>query len=156
MFFSLFGRSFRHSVQVVKKDVDFLKKNIGAGINWMSEALGLPDISKKVDEFVWLLNLEDPHYSGEFQSPSWPRPYYPGFAFSHFLHNLYFWHDLLNRTSLAHAHANEDNHIADVESDGFELEISALLMKLRPIKQESLIRDNNKLILLASLSNSLE
>ncbi|XP_023734674.1 exocyst complex component SEC8 isoform X1 [Lactuca sativa] len=59
-------------------------------------------------------------------------------------------------TSLAHAHANGDNHIADAESDGVELEISALLMKLRPIKQESLIRDNNKLILLASLSDSLE
>nr|KAJ0220935.1 hypothetical protein LSAT_V11C200091690 [Lactuca sativa] len=38
-------------------------------------------------------------------------------------------------TSLAHAHANGDNHIADAESDGVELEISALLMKLRPIKQ---------------------
>nr|KAJ0188842.1 hypothetical protein LSAT_V11C900484490 [Lactuca sativa] len=69
--------NFGHFVQVVKKDVDFLKKNIGAGINWTSEALGLPEISKKVDEFVWLRNLEDPHYSGEFQSPSWPQPYYP-------------------------------------------------------------------------------
>nr|GEX33290.1 exocyst complex component SEC8-like [Tanacetum cinerariifolium] len=48
------------------------------------------------------------------------------------------------------------NHIADSEADGVELEISELLMKLRPIKQESLIRDNNKLILLASLSDSLE
>ncbi|KAL8241160.1 hypothetical protein R6Q59_014515 [Mikania micrantha] len=57
-------------------------------------------------------------------------------------------------TSLAYA--NADNHIADAESDGVELEISALLMKLRPIKQESLIRDNNKLVLLASLSDSLE
>ncbi|KAL8210634.1 hypothetical protein R6Q57_005071 [Mikania cordata] len=57
-------------------------------------------------------------------------------------------------TSLAYE--NADNHIADAESDGVELEISALLMKLRPIKQESLIRDNNKLVLLASLSDSLE
>lgn len=57
-------------------------------------------------------------------------------------------------TSLAHAYA--ENHIADSEADGVELEISELLMKLRPIKQESLIRDNNKLILLASLSDSLE
>ncbi|KAL7599059.1 hypothetical protein Lser_V15G23578 [Lactuca serriola] len=69
--------NFGHFVQVVKKDVDFLKKNIGAGIKWTSEALGLPEISKKVDEFVWLRNIEDPHYSGEFQSPSWPQPYYP-------------------------------------------------------------------------------
>ncbi|KAI3705214.1 hypothetical protein L1987_75448 [Smallanthus sonchifolius] len=57
-------------------------------------------------------------------------------------------------TSLAHA--NADNHITDAETDGVELEISNLLMKLRPIKQESLIRDNNKLVLLASLSDSLE
>ncbi|KAL9994747.1 putative Sec8 exocyst complex component specific domain, exocyst complex component Sec8/EXOC4 [Helianthus debilis subsp. tardiflorus] len=57
-------------------------------------------------------------------------------------------------TSLAHA--NADSHTADAENDGVELEISGLLMKLRPIKQESLIRDNNKLILLASLSDSLE
>ncbi|XP_076940086.1 exocyst complex component SEC8-like [Bidens hawaiensis] len=57
-------------------------------------------------------------------------------------------------TSLAHA--NADNHISDADTDGVELEISALLMKLRPIKQESLIRDNNKLVLLASLSDSLE
>ncbi|KAL4556671.1 hypothetical protein LXL04_034826 [Taraxacum kok-saghyz] len=69
--------NFGHFVQVVKKDVDFLKKNISAGINWTSEALGFPEISKKVDEYVWLRNLEDPHYSGEFQSPSWPQPYYP-------------------------------------------------------------------------------
>ncbi|KAL4563206.1 hypothetical protein LXL04_027242 [Taraxacum kok-saghyz] len=69
--------NFGHFVQVVKKDVNFLKKNISAGINWTSEALGFPEISKKVDEYVWLRNLEDPHYSGEFQSPSWPQPYYP-------------------------------------------------------------------------------
>ncbi|KAK9063025.1 hypothetical protein SSX86_016895 [Deinandra increscens subsp. villosa] len=55
-------------------------------------------------------------------------------------------------TSLSHA----NNHIVDAETDGVDLEVSALLMKLRPIKQESLIRDNNKLVLLASLSDSLE
>lgn len=54
------------------------------------------------------------------------------------------------------AHANADSHIVNAETDGVELEINELLMKLRPIKQESLIRDNNKLILLASLSDSLE
>lgn len=57
-------------------------------------------------------------------------------------------------TSLAQA--NADSHATDAETDGIELEMSELLMKLRPIKQESLIRDNNKLILLASLSDSLE
>ncbi|KVI06893.1 Aminoglycoside phosphotransferase [Cynara cardunculus var. scolymus] len=69
--------NFGHFVQVVKKDVDFLKKNISAGINWTSGVIGFPEISKKVDEFVWLRNLEDPHYSAEVQSPSWPQPYYP-------------------------------------------------------------------------------
>ncbi|KAI3508671.1 hypothetical protein L1887_23680 [Cichorium endivia] len=69
--------NFGHFVQVVKKDVDFLKKHIGAGISWTSEAIGFPEISKKVDEFVWLRNLEDPHCSAEFQPPSWPQPYYP-------------------------------------------------------------------------------
>ncbi|XAR52331.1 hypothetical protein NMG60_11020331 [Bertholletia excelsa] len=39
---------------------------------------------------------------------------------------------------------------------GVEAEISDLLYKLKPIKQENLIRDDNKLILLASLSDSLE
>ena len=38
-------------------------------------------------------------------------------------------------TSLAHA--NAENHIADSEADGVELEISEQLMKLRPIKQVS-------------------
>ncbi|KAI3758073.1 hypothetical protein L6452_05620 [Arctium lappa] len=69
--------NFGHFVQVVKKDVDFLKKNISAGINWTSGVIGFPEISKKVDEFVWLRNLEDPHYSAQVQSPSWPQPYYP-------------------------------------------------------------------------------
>lgn len=36
-------------------------------------------------------------------------------------------------TSLTHE--NADNHIFDAETDGVELEISGLLMKLRPIKQ---------------------
>ncbi|KAM7272656.1 hypothetical protein ACFE04_027319 [Oxalis oulophora] len=42
------------------------------------------------------------------------------------------------------------------DSVEIELELSELLLNLRPIKQENLIRDENKLILLASLSDSLE
>ncbi|KAK1432084.1 hypothetical protein QVD17_08974 [Tagetes erecta] len=61
--------------QIVKKDVEFLKKNISAGLNWSSKVIGMPEVSKKVDEVVWLRNLEDPHY--QYQSPSWPQPYYP-------------------------------------------------------------------------------
>ncbi|GMI86982.1 SUBUNIT OF EXOCYST COMPLEX 8, subunit of exocyst complex 8 [Hibiscus trionum] len=41
-------------------------------------------------------------------------------------------------------------------STDVESELSDLLLNLRPIKQENLIRDNNKLVLLASLSDSLE
>ncbi|GJZ94775.1 hypothetical protein Tco_0666978 [Tanacetum coccineum] len=69
------GNNLGHFVQVVKKDVDFIKKNVTAGANWMSKVTRFPEISKKVDEFVWLRNFEDPNYDN---SPSWPQPYYPG------------------------------------------------------------------------------
>lgn len=45
---------------------------------------------------------------------------------------------------------------SDVDSVEVEMEMGDLLLNLRPIKQENLIRDDNKLILLASLSDSLE
>ncbi|KAK4385643.1 Exocyst complex component SEC8, partial [Sesamum angolense] len=45
---------------------------------------------------------------------------------------------------------------SDSESSGVEMELSKILLDLRPIRQENLIRDDNKLILLASLSDSLE
>ncbi|XP_058204586.1 exocyst complex component SEC8 [Rhododendron vialii] len=51
---------------------------------------------------------------------------------------------------------NVENNASDAEGVEVELEMSDLLMNLRPIKQENLIRDDNKLILLASLSDSLE
>ncbi|KAJ7975027.1 exocyst complex component SEC8 [Quillaja saponaria] len=49
-----------------------------------------------------------------------------------------------------------ENNSSDAETNEVELELSDLLLSLRPIKQENLIRDDNKLILLASLSDSLE
>lgn len=49
-----------------------------------------------------------------------------------------------------------ENSIPDTESMEAETEMSDLLLNLRPIKQEHLIRDDHKLILLASLSDSLE
>ncbi|KAF5453412.1 hypothetical protein F2P56_028316 [Juglans regia] len=52
--------------------------------------------------------------------------------------------------------SNMDSNAPDAESVEVELELSNLLLALRPIKQENLIRDDNKLILLASLSDSLE
>ncbi|KAG1331762.1 exocyst complex component SEC8 [Cocos nucifera] len=49
-----------------------------------------------------------------------------------------------------------ENNIPDAETVEVEIEMSDLLLSLRPIKQENLIRDDHKLILLASLSDSLE
>ncbi|KAG5574754.1 hypothetical protein H5410_054888 [Solanum commersonii] len=51
---------------------------------------------------------------------------------------------------------NTENGAANGESSEVEMEISDALLNLRPIRQENLIRDDNKLILLASLSDSLE
>lgn len=44
----------------------------------------------------------------------------------------------------------------DTESLEIEMEMDNLLLSLRPIKQENLIRDDQKLVLLAALSDSLE
>ncbi|CAH2054211.1 unnamed protein product [Thlaspi arvense] len=46
--------------------------------------------------------------------------------------------------------------VSHSEDVGTEVELSELFLRLRPIKQDNLIRDDNKLILLASLSDSLE
>ncbi|XP_011031678.1 PREDICTED: exocyst complex component SEC8-like isoform X1 [Populus euphratica] len=52
--------------------------------------------------------------------------------------------------------SNMVNSASDAESLEIESELNELLFNLRPIKQENLIHDDNKLILLASLSDSLE
>ncbi|CAN6568517.1 unnamed protein product [Malus baccata var. baccata] len=52
--------------------------------------------------------------------------------------------------------SNIETHASDSENLEVELQLSDLLLNLRPIKQDNLIRDDNKLILLASLSDSLE
>ncbi|PKI74568.1 hypothetical protein CRG98_004895, partial [Punica granatum] len=57
--------------------------------------------------------------------------------------------DSLDRSSM-------NNNTGDAETAEIELELSDILLSLRPIKQENLIRDDNKLILLASLSDSLK
>ncbi|KAF6140232.1 hypothetical protein GIB67_000280 [Kingdonia uniflora] len=54
------------------------------------------------------------------------------------------------------SHIIPDHNDADAETVELDIEICDLLLSLRPIKQENLIRDDNKLILLASLSDSLE
>ncbi|KAF5742559.1 exocyst complex component SEC8 [Tripterygium wilfordii] len=57
-------------------------------------------------------------------------------------------------SSLAQSHVG--NTGSDAEAVEVESELSELFLNLRPIKQENLIREDNKLILLASLSDSLE
>ncbi|KAJ3704316.1 hypothetical protein LUZ61_008021 [Rhynchospora tenuis] len=51
---------------------------------------------------------------------------------------------------------NFGHNVLNAESLEIEMQISDLLWSLRPIKQENLIHDDQKLILLASLSDSLE
>ncbi|KAK9282959.1 hypothetical protein L1049_011184 [Liquidambar formosana] len=68
--------NFGHLFQVVRKDVEFLKQRFKRGIEWANEALHLPQVSKTLDDVVWLRNLEDPH-APPFQTPPWPQPSYP-------------------------------------------------------------------------------
>lgn len=51
---------------------------------------------------------------------------------------------------------NIESNTSDAKTVDIELEMVNLLLNLRPIKQENLIRDDSKLTLLASLSDSLE
>ncbi|KAG4397781.1 hypothetical protein GLYMA_10G212000v4 [Glycine max] len=67
--FSLFA-------QVVRKDVEFLKRGIDNGVAWAKETFRIPEVAKKIDDVVWLRNLEDPT-SPPLPSPSWPQPCYP-------------------------------------------------------------------------------
>ncbi|KAK6929163.1 Exocyst complex component Sec8, N-terminal [Dillenia turbinata] len=56
----------------------------------------------------------------------------------------------------AHGQLKIDSNLAYADNVEVEIEMSDLLLNLRPIKQDNLIRDDNKLILLASLGDSLE
>ncbi|KZV16229.1 hypothetical protein F511_11134 [Dorcoceras hygrometricum] len=62
----------------------------------------------------------------------------------------------VTRLSSSIDQAIKDTNASDAESVEVEMELCDKLLSLRPIKQENLIRDDNKLILLASLSDSLE
>ncbi|KAJ6795668.1 exocyst complex component SEC8 isoform X1 [Iris pallida] len=55
-----------------------------------------------------------------------------------------------------HSSSMLEHNAPDAETVEAEIEMIDLLLCLRPIKQENLIRDDHKLILLASLSDSLE
>ncbi|XP_047166084.1 uncharacterized protein slr1919 [Vigna umbellata] len=68
---------FSHFAQVVRKDVEFLKRGIDNGVAWANHTFRIPQVAKKIDDVVWLRHLEDPH-SPPYPSPSWPQPWYPG------------------------------------------------------------------------------
>jgi len=69
--------NFGHFGQVVRKDMEFLKRGFNNGVAWANDAFRIPQIAKKVDDLVWLRNLEDPQATS-FSTPSWPEPWYPG------------------------------------------------------------------------------
>ncbi|KAL9422230.1 hypothetical protein AB3S75_034486 [Citrus x aurantiifolia] len=58
--------------------------------------------------------------------------------------------------SLPNGQLDSVSSVNDAATPGVESELSELFLSLRPIRQENLIHDENKLILLASLSDSLE
>lgn len=70
---------FSHLAWSVRKDMEFVKNGIGKGLEWANKAFRIPQVSKAIDEFVWLRNMEDPNASPQ-PSPSWPHPSYPGLS----------------------------------------------------------------------------
>ncbi|XP_022746300.1 uncharacterized protein LOC111296321 isoform X2 [Durio zibethinus] len=72
----VFG-NFSHFGDVVQRDMEFLKKGVKRGAEWANETFRIPQVKKALDDFVWLRNFEDPHFSPPAQSPLWPQPYYP-------------------------------------------------------------------------------
>ncbi|CAI0411752.1 unnamed protein product, partial [Linum tenue] len=68
---------FSHFGEVVSKDFEFLKKGIGKGIDWANEVFRIPQVTRAVDDVVWMRNLEDPA-AANLEKQTWPQPYYPG------------------------------------------------------------------------------
>ncbi|GAY49580.1 hypothetical protein CUMW_120180 [Citrus unshiu] len=68
---------FSHFGDAVRKDMEFLKKRIGKGIGWANQTFRLPQVSKTLDDVLWLRNLEDPR-AAELEPCDWPQPSYPG------------------------------------------------------------------------------
>ncbi|XP_039067351.1 uncharacterized protein LOC120213258 isoform X2 [Hibiscus syriacus] len=73
---AVFG-NFNHFGDVVRRDMEFLKKGVKRGVDWASETFRISQAKKAVDDVVWLRNLEDPNFSPPPQPPLWPQPYYP-------------------------------------------------------------------------------
>ncbi|KAA3481672.1 putative aarF domain-containing protein kinase chloroplastic isoform X1 [Gossypium australe] len=76
---AFFG-NFSHFGDVVRRDMDFLKKGVQRGVEWANETFRIPQAKKAVDDVVWLRNLEDPNFSPPAKPPLWPQPYYPALS----------------------------------------------------------------------------
>lgn len=71
------GGALGNVMEVVQKDVSFLKDGFSKGLEWANEAFRIPEVSKSVEDFVWLRNAEDPQ-AALLRFPAWPQPCYPG------------------------------------------------------------------------------
>ncbi|GAV89069.1 APH domain-containing protein/ABC1 domain-containing protein [Cephalotus follicularis] len=65
-----------HLGDVVRKDVEFLRKGIGRGIEWANETFHIPLVSRRLEDILWLRNLEE-HDAVPVHPRSWPQPCYP-------------------------------------------------------------------------------
>ncbi|KAL8533092.1 hypothetical protein ACS0TY_009370 [Phlomoides rotata] len=69
------GGGLGNIVEVVQKDVEFLKAGFSKGMQWANKAFRIPEVSKSVEDLIWLRNIEDSRATS-FRFPSWPQPYY--------------------------------------------------------------------------------
>ena len=70
--------------EVVRKDVEFLKKRIGGGLQWANRAFRIPQLPDSLDRLLWLRIAEDPA-ADSLPPPSWPQPSYPGLCWIPFI-----------------------------------------------------------------------
>ncbi|XP_073140890.1 uncharacterized protein [Henckelia pumila] len=70
------GGALGNVVELVRTDVSFISKGLSKGLKWANKAFRIPEISKSVEDVIWLRNVEDPRASSS-RFPSWPQPYYP-------------------------------------------------------------------------------
>ncbi|KAL3650029.1 hypothetical protein CASFOL_006432 [Castilleja foliolosa] len=70
------GGGLGYVAEVVQKDVAFLKAGLSKGLQWANKAFRIPEVSKSVEDVIWLRNVEDSR-AESIQFPSWPQPYYP-------------------------------------------------------------------------------
>ncbi|XP_075502798.1 uncharacterized protein LOC142540491 isoform X2 [Primulina tabacum] len=70
------GGALGNVVEVVRTDVSFICKGLSRGLQWANKSFRIPEISKSVEDLIWLRNVEDPRASS-LRFPSRPQPYYP-------------------------------------------------------------------------------